>query len=278
VEYYDVYRNGTPYIRYVTNKPEAGIPEGTYTYYVKAYDNAGNESGSSGTSDPIVVDKTDPNPGSLSYGTITTSSIAVTVSGASDALSDLPANYCYIEYDEDATTFSSADANSGWCDGSWTPSGLSVNTAYAFRWKVKDNAGNETEWQTPTPAYRRTKPAPADAICNKTTSTWYQGSSDEKFDFTSSNLDSADIYYYRYKWDRSPSTAVTVGDSQWSSSALPLTPYTSKANYLHVLPYNTDDEAGDQANYGPYYFMDTSRRLKHGRFFDDDGQLQRYGQ
>jgi hypothetical protein len=66
---------------------------------------------------------------------------------------------------------------------------------------------------------------------------------------------------------------VTGGDTQWTSGTLSLTPWNSKLMYLHVLPYNGDNVAGTQVNYGPYYFVETARLLKHGKFFDEDGNL-----
>ncbi|MFA5389331.1 MAG: LamG-like jellyroll fold domain-containing protein, partial [Candidatus Omnitrophota bacterium] len=134
----------------------ATFSNGTANYYhVRTIDGAGNWSGDKYIG-PYYIDTVAPAPGALSYGTPTAAAIPVTVSGASDATSGLPTTCYYIEYDANATTFSSADGNSGWCNGSYTPSSLSSNTAYAFRWKVRDNAGNETSWQTASPAYKYT--------------------------------------------------------------------------------------------------------------------------
>ena len=139
----------------------------------------------------------------------------------------------------------------------------------------RNGDGVETSYQEIT---IRTKPAPADVACSKSVSTWYQGDiAIEKFNFTSSNLNNGYIGYYRYKWDRSSGATVTGSDTQWLSGTLQPAPYNSKKIYLHVLPYNADAEAGTQVNYGPYYFVDTSRLLKHWKFFDDDGNFIEMG-
>ena len=143
---------------------------------------------------------------------------------------------------------------------------------------MRDNVNNVRSVY-PTPVYKYTMAEAADATCSgRSASTWYQGDiSTEKFDFTSSNLNGGSIEYYRYIWDRAPATAVTGGSTQWSSGTLSLTPANSKAMYLHVVPYNGDDVPVTQVDYGPYYFVDTSRLLKGGKFFDDDGNLIEMG-
>jgi hypothetical protein len=112
----------------------------------------------------------------------------------------------------------------------------------------------------------------------KTTNTWYQGDG-TAFTFSSANLNSGAITYYKYVWDTSSSTDPSSG-ATWSSGNLnvPTGTYTktnSKNLYLHVLAYKDGIPVAEGAkHYGPYYHVQTSRLLKHGKFFDDDGVLQ----
>jgi len=114
----------------------------------------------------------------------------------------------------------------------------------------------------------------ADALTTRAASSWYQGDKAvERFNFTSVLLGSESIYYYRYKWDRAAATGVTGSDTQWASGTLPLAPVSSNKLYLHVIPYSDEGDIGIQVNYGPYYFVETQRLLKHKKFFDEDGML-----
>ncbi|MFA5388896.1 MAG: right-handed parallel beta-helix repeat-containing protein, partial [Candidatus Omnitrophota bacterium] len=158
--------------------------------------------------------------------------------------------------------------------------GLASNTQYSrhvvsYNNTVIPNSPNAAgESDDSGAAVIYTLAANADAVCARATATWYQGDKAvERFNFTSANLNSGGIAYYRYKWDRAPATAVTGSDTQWTSGTLSIAPWSSKKMYLHVTPYNAGGIAGTQANYGPYYFVETSRLLKHKKFFDEDGTL-----
>ena len=113
---------------------------------------------------------------------------------------------------------------------------------------------------------------------SRTYSTWYQSGN---FVFSSANLNDAKIAYYRYVWNRSPSTTVISSDTQWISGSgnLSLSGQNSKTGYLHVLAYNADGIPAMQGtqHYGPYYYVGVDRLLRHGKFFDDDGNLIEMG-
>ncbi|PIU16579.1 hypothetical protein COT20_00180, partial [bacterium (Candidatus Gribaldobacteria) CG08_land_8_20_14_0_20_39_15] len=81
----------------------------------------------------------------------------ITPSSASDGSgSGLTITPYYIELDQNATSFASADFNSGWTNNAWTKSSLNANEAQAVRTKAKDNVGNESSWVNPSPVYKYT--------------------------------------------------------------------------------------------------------------------------
>jgi hypothetical protein len=263
----------------------AALAESNGNYiYVKAEDGAGNVSATRQYG-PFWIDTQAPNvSGTFNYGTPTETTIPVTISGAADATSGLPGAAYYIEYDANATTFASADANSGWCNGSWTPTGLTENMPYAFRWKVKDNTGNQTGWYYPSPAYIYTISLGADVVeaNGRSTNVYYEGDG-LTFNFSSARLTAGRIAYYKYIWDTSPATSAASGTT-WSSSTIALPTETfvkinSRTLYLHVLAYNTQDTPNTEGtkHYGPFIHVNTSRKLRHDKWFDDDANLIEMG-
>jgi len=112
-----------------------------------------------------------------------------------------------------------------------------------------------------------------------TTQAWYQGTG-EQFSFTSANLNNGDIGYYKYvintSSDNSNSTTDPSSGTQWSSGTLQLNIPNSKYIYVHFKAYPTsgaDPGAGYIQHFGPYQYVNTSRLLKHKKFFDDNGTL-----
>jgi len=110
------------------------------------------------------------------------------------------------------------------------------------------------------------------------TGTWYQGTG-EQFSFTSSNLGGG-IGYYKYvinaSSDNSNSATDPSSGTQWSSGTLQLNIPNSKYIYVHFKAYptsGTDPGASYIQHFGPYQYVSTSRRLKHNKFFDDNGAL-----
>jgi len=176
---------------------------------------------------------------------------------------------------------SDATANLSYID----ETGLSPNTQYtrhaiAYNETVipnSPNANGESDDSGGATIY--TLASPSDAASTESASTWYQGAiGTEKFNFTSATL-GVGIQYYRYVWDKvaNDGTTVTGSDTQWTSDTLQLTPSNSKNMWLHILPYNGDNVAGTQDDLGPFYFVDTERLLRGGKFFTDDGELIEQG-
>ncbi|MFC1509858.1 family 16 glycoside hydrolase [Candidatus Omnitrophota bacterium] len=243
---------------------DTGLSENTqYTYQVKLRDNVGNE-----TSYSATVNKRPPcdTPTGLTATDRSYNSVSLSV----DTFPNHAADQSGYKF-QNTTTTTIRDFTA--TTNTWTDTtSINGDTQYTYRVWYRNGDGTETAYQEIT---IRTEPAPADTACDKSASTWYQGdSSTEDFEFTSSNLDSGYIDYYRYIWDRSASTTVTGSDTQWSSGTLgSLTTWNSSSMYLHVLPYNASAEPGTQVDYGPFYFVETSRLLKHRKFFDEDGAL-----
>jgi hypothetical protein len=108
---------------------------------------------------PFSYDAAPPTGTTLSWGTVSPTAIVITAGGATDDLSGLRGDSLtyYIERDNNATVFATADANSGWSTGVWSQSGLTANTAYVYRVKARDAVGNESGWITASPAYKYTQ-------------------------------------------------------------------------------------------------------------------------
>lgn len=160
---------------------------------------------------------------------------------------------------------------------SYSDNTTTYNKSYQY-YVVAYNGTAESDEAYTTTVYTPCANADVQENQSKPTQKWYQ---EGDFIFSSSNLDNDYIEYYRYKWDRNPATQVTGSDSQWMTGTPTLTrpPYNSKKNYLHVLGYNLNNESASQGtqHYGPYYFVETYRLLRGGKFFDDDGVLIEMG-
>jgi len=257
----------------------SSLASGNVNYaHIRSVDNAGNWSATAQHLGPFWVDVTPPTGTTLTIGTPTNNSIPLTVSGASDAHSGLHTTQTY-KFDRT----SPGSATSGWQTGTtWTDTSLSPNTQYTYTVTSKDNVGNI---HTTSSQSKYTQGATADIVevnGRLTNGTMYEGDG-FTFVFSSANLNSGAIAYYKYVWDTSASTSAAAGTT-WSSGTLsaPNGSYTkanSKALYLHVLAYNADNTANAEGtkHYGPYSHINTSRKLKHGKWFDDDGTLHTPG-
>jgi hypothetical protein len=169
--------------------------------------------------------------------------------------------------------------NSGADPSTWTtsagcnPSAVASYNRYYLRVKTKDNVSNVSAAATLFTFIYVPSVSP---VSVKSASTWYQGDKDvEVFGFSHPDVGTKFTKFY-YKWDRSPSTAVTTGDSNdWTTTSVKnFTPYNSKSMYLHTRAANSSGDLAPNTDHsGPYYFVDTERLLRHGRFFDDDGIL-----
>ncbi|MBU1061258.1 MAG: hypothetical protein KJ952_00840, partial [Candidatus Omnitrophica bacterium] len=167
-------------------------------------------------------------------------------------------------------------------DKTYVGTAFSNNTTYYWKIRFRDDDNEVGTWSANQQF--TTCAANADVVetSSRTTSTWYQGDG-FTFEFSSANLDNTAIQYYKYVWDTSATTDASSGTT-WSSSdiTVPNGTYTKrnkKGLYLHVLSYNSQDQAAPQGtqHYGPYWCVETSRLLKGGKFFDDDGNKVELG-
>jgi len=116
----------------ISTTADSALSCGSHTWYIKAVDKAGNSTASSTFN--LTVDYCPPTGTTLSFGTITTNSITVQVSGASDAVSNLHSLPYYFQ------ETSTSDTSSWQAGTSWAHSSLSANTQYSYQVKAKDNA------------------------------------------------------------------------------------------------------------------------------------------
>ena len=126
---------------YISGSSATTLPDTSSGYYWRVYaiDNSGAFSSSTVANSGAVAFKVDtvaPTPGILSASPAATSSIAASLSGASDALSGLAAAP-YVFYNASSNTNSSATSSA-----SWTTTGLLPNTQYTFYASTTDAAGN----------------------------------------------------------------------------------------------------------------------------------------
>ncbi len=121
------------------------LTDTSYYWRVRAIDNtalASSYSTANGGAIAFQVDTAAPVSGTLSLGTITTTSITASVAGASDALSGL-ATAAYNFSNLTAATSSGSQIASSWASNS-----LSVNTTYNFQATISDLAGNTSTTAT----------------------------------------------------------------------------------------------------------------------------------
>ena len=130
----------------------AGLVPGTaYSYKVKARDSAGNETDWSTALSATTISLPDtepptPNPPRwlTDPGGISQNQIFMAAEAGSD--NETPSNLIKYLFECTSGGFCSS---SGWiATNSYTDSGLSSQTSYTYRFKMRDEAGNETEWST----------------------------------------------------------------------------------------------------------------------------------
>ncbi len=222
------------------------------TWYVHIISqNADNENSTNFDTYTIKYDGDAPTGAAISFGTITTSSIALSTSAASDDNAGLHATpYYFLE-----TVASSTD---GWqASTDWTVSSLSVNTLYTFQVKTKDNAttSNESSLTTATSKYTLAT-APSSVITTggsgQITVAWSSSSTSHYIDnmtddvnsgwtsdstYTFTGLNCSRSYSFRVKARNGDNTetsysstvsgqtnACVFGGSGGSSSSVPATP------------------------------------------------------
>lgn len=131
---------------YVTGTAGQTLSEGSYYWIARAVESHGLLSSSAiANSGGIAfkIDTTGPDISAISFGSSSTSSsVTVSVSGVTDALSGLAAAPYYFEN-------LTAGTNSGWQTSStWSSSGLTAGTSYSFKVTILDAAGNTQESTT----------------------------------------------------------------------------------------------------------------------------------
>jgi len=184
------------------------VSDGFHTFYVKAKDNAGNESdtGSYG----FKIDTTDP-----SNPTTCTDSSGVqsdawqndddnpnfTWSGASDSASGVNGYYYYWG------TSSSGTSSSYTTDSGYNPSSMSNGTRY-LRVKTKDNVGHIASWKTMfIYRYDSTSPSNPTTVSSSShiTNSWSNDNS-VAVSWSGASDSSSGIAGYSYEWSQSSTT------------------------------------------------------------------------
>lgn len=239
---------------------ETGLSTNTqYTRHANVTDPNGNTDSASASAYSAIQ-----TPSGITFGTVTTSSIAVTDSGTFTNLSTASSGLFFQE--------SVTSTNSGWIQSNgWTKSGLNPNTQYSFQAKARN--GDAAETSLTSAATKYTLAGPPDANEIQPTSTW-QASSIFIFDAPGGFGPTNPIQYFRYIFDQSATHVFNGTESTWSSDSsycpggtctvvgpdLEVNA-TAPGNdwYLHVVSYNAEDIAtsGNQ-NLGPYYFDNTA--------------------
>jgi hypothetical protein len=136
-----------------TTRSYTHLPDGSYTFLVKAKDQAGNEDPSPATRTFTVsyVESVPPQPDPMTWATPPyapgLSSLSMTATEAADSESP-PVSY-FISF-ADSPTGGTGGADSGWQAGrSYTNEGLETNHRYGYRVKAKDRVTNETAPSAP---------------------------------------------------------------------------------------------------------------------------------
>ena len=219
-----------------TTKSYSNLPNGSYTFQVKAIDQAGNKDSTPATrSFTVSVDTTPPDTSITSgpSGTITTNSAAFTFTGTDNVTSTANLLYAtYLQgYDSDWSSFSSSTTKSY----SNLPNG-----SYTFQVKAKDQAGNED----PTPATRAFTVAvpdttpPDTSITGGPSGTITTNSATFTFTGTDNVTSTANLLYATY---------LQGYDSDWSSFSSSTTKsYSNLPNGSYTFQVKAKDQAGNE--------------------------------
>jgi hypothetical protein len=219
-----------------TTKSYSSLPNGPYTFQVKAKDEAGNEDPSPATrSFTVSVDTIPPDTSITSgpSGTITTNSATFTFTGSDNITPTANLVYAtYLQgYDSGWSSFSSSTTKSY--------SNL-PNDSYTFQVKAKDQAGNED----PTPATRAFTVAVPDTTPPDTSITSGPSgtitTNSATFTFTGSDniTPTANLVYATY---------LQGYDSGWSSFSSSTTKsYNNLPNGSYTFQVKAKDQTGNE--------------------------------
>lgn len=140
---------------------------------------------------------------------------------------------------------------------SYTDTGLTANTQYAYHVTARDNVGNESEASATVEKYTLSvAPVAGSVTCDKAVDTWQ---SSPTFAFTAvGGFGAGKVQYYRYAWTQIGTYTFTGSESQWSSGTLARTASVSGNWYLHVQGCNGDGAANGTCTYGVYKYDGTA--------------------
>ena len=237
---YRVYRNGsaTPLATVTgTSYTNGGLSAGgTYTYTVKAIDNAGNESSASNPVTGAAKDIQAPTvPANLVVTGTTATSISLSWSASSDAGGSGLARY-RIYRNGSATALTTVTGTS------YTNSGLTSGTSYTYTVTAYDNAGNESAAAGPVSAPARDTQAPTSptnlAVTGTTTTSISLG-----WGASTDSGGSGRAGYRIYRDGNTTPLATVTGRSYTNSGLVTGTTYTYKVTAF--------DNAGNESPASP---------------------------
>ncbi|MFA4991937.1 MAG: LamG domain-containing protein, partial [Candidatus Omnitrophota bacterium] len=268
----------------------ASVSEQVSPTYATAYDNVCN---SANTAAGVALNKDTTAPAPNSPATETHGA----ASGVAQSITNDPAFTWTCSADSEAGIWGYDwyfGTNSGGTPANWVlsgacdPSAVDSYNRYYLNVQTKDNVSNTSSIvqlfvfiyfpSVPSlPGLASWAPTPA-----KSMSAWYQGvKASSPFTFSPSSEMGTKFSRYFYKWTTTQAEAppsdggsgynVTTSDTAWAAGSINLTPANGRHNWLHIRAANSNNDLSDQSDIGPFYFVDTSRLMKHGKFFDDEG-------
>jgi hypothetical protein len=212
------------------------VPNTQYTRQVYAFNALGESAGSNGQSAYSLMET----PTGVSFGTITTTSVAASPSGT---LSNLAAGSSGVQ-----TMNVTAGTNSGWqtTQGAWNSTALLPNTPYTFAARGRNGDGIETADSASTIAWTLSSAPTSSSVTPSASSSCIN----QPITWTAAaGFGAGTAQYYRYAWDQNPIYTWTDLESQWSSGTMTTTPIAIGTWYLHVKGYNGADVGNGTYDY-----------------------------
>lgn len=206
------------------------LPNTQYTRRIYAFNASGESSPSAGQSRYSLIQT----PTGVTFGTVTTASIAASPGGT---LSNLAAASSGVR----VFNFTAA-TDSGWVQsaGAWVSAGLTANAYYAFVARARNAEGVETadspsagKWTLSTPPGAGSVTASNKAPAVGETVVWT----------AVGGFGAGTVQAYRYAWNQNATHTWTGLEPEWSADTLPTTPTAAGTWYLHVQGYNGEGVA-----------------------------------